>query len=405
MLPPPGETQGPVPETPRQQPGAFFTRSKSMGAERQPNLLIFRIGSIGDTVVALPCFHAIARAYPRHRRILLTNALASARASSVEAILDGTGLIHEAIYFPVGRGKLKYSLALAQRLRRLAADALIYLAPRPTGLPVYRDLVFFRLAGVRKIIGAPVGARSRSFRIDPLTGEREFEVERLTRILSTAFPVSLSASSWNLHLSEAEHATAIEKLADLPADVPVVALSPGAKVPAKDWGEANWATLIELMNARLPAVSLAFVGAPDERPLADRLARLWSGTQVNLCGELTPRESAAVLARCDVLSCHDSGPMHLAACQGTVCVALFGNFNQPHQWFPYGTGHRVLYEPGGIRCIEPRTVLDTLEATLQVLSNTTTATVKRSVTASQLSPVSVVYDVVRAQGRRSPGHG
>src|SRR6266581_1639050 len=160
-----------------------------MSAERKSNLLIFRIGSIGDTVVALPCFHAIARAYPSHRRILLTNALASARASSVEAVLEGTGLIHEAIYFPVGRGKLKYSVELAQRLRRLNADALIYLAPRPTGLPVYRDFVFFKLAGIRRIIGAPLGVRSRSFRVDPQTGEREFEAERLARVLGTAIPV------------------------------------------------------------------------------------------------------------------------------------------------------------------------------------------------------------------------
>src|SRR6202012_2423274 len=72
-------------------------------------LVIFRIGSIGDTVVALPCFHAIARAFPGHRKVLLTNAVASARASSVETVLEGTGLIDAALYFPVGRGKLNHS--------------------------------------------------------------------------------------------------------------------------------------------------------------------------------------------------------------------------------------------------------------------------------------------------------
>jgi heptosyltransferase-3 len=45
-------------------------------------VLIFRLGSIGDTVVALPCFHAIERAFPGHRRVLLTNSLTSVRASS-----------------------------------------------------------------------------------------------------------------------------------------------------------------------------------------------------------------------------------------------------------------------------------------------------------------------------------
>ena len=116
------------------------------------NLIIFRIGSIGDTVVALPCFHAISRAFPRHRKVLLTNALASARASSVESVIEGTGLIDTTLYFPVGRGKLSHSVALARQLRQVDAEALVYLAPRTTGLQVYRDLLFFRAAGDRKSV-------------------------------------------------------------------------------------------------------------------------------------------------------------------------------------------------------------------------------------------------------------
>jgi hypothetical protein len=72
----------------------------TMSFEKPTSVLIFRIGSIGDTVVALPCFHAIARAYPRHRKVLLTNAVASARASSVESVLKGSGLIDGTVYFP-----------------------------------------------------------------------------------------------------------------------------------------------------------------------------------------------------------------------------------------------------------------------------------------------------------------
>src|ERR1700748_1270671 len=106
--------------------------------EKSENLVIFRIGSIGDTVVALPCFHAIARAFPTHRKILLTNTADSARASSLESVLEGTGLIDGAVYFPVGRGKLSHSVALARQLRELQAEELVYLAPRKTGLQVYR---------------------------------------------------------------------------------------------------------------------------------------------------------------------------------------------------------------------------------------------------------------------------
>lgn len=333
--------------------------------EQQPNLLIFRIGSIGDTVVALPCLHAIARAYPGHRRILLANVADTARATSAHSVLDGSGLIHQTLHFPLGLGKLGHTLSLARRLRQLRPEALIYLAPRPRTLPVLRDIAFFRAAGVRKFSGAPLNPRKRALRADASTGEFEFEAQRLARLLGEAIPVDLSSPNWSLCLSAAEQAAAAAHLTQLPADAAVVALSPGAKVAAKNWGEANWAALIDLMKASAGRASLVFLGAPDERALTQRLASRWSGPQLNLCGLLTPRESAAVLARCDALVCHDSGPMHLAASQGTACVALFGNYNRPRQWFPYGSGHRVIHEPRGIDRIEVQTVLHALSDTLE----------------------------------------
>src|SRR5215475_1758496 len=107
-----------------------------MLVERQSNLVIFRIGSIGDTVVALPCFHAIARSYPRHRKILLTNAVASSRESSVESVLKGSGLIDATVYFPVGAGQMTHSVGVWRELRQLNPEALVYLAPRPGMLSV-----------------------------------------------------------------------------------------------------------------------------------------------------------------------------------------------------------------------------------------------------------------------------
>jgi heptosyltransferase-3 len=337
----------------------------TMSFEKPTSVLIFRIGSIGDTVVALPCFHAIARAYPRHRKVLLTNAVASARASSVESVLKGSGLIDGTVYFPVGPGQqLTHSVTLLRQLRQLRPEALVYLAPRPGGLAVYRDLAWFVAAGIRKIIGAPLSPRVRDCLTDPATGELEFEAERLARTLRPTLTVDLSAPNWDLRLSPAEQALAEKRLSAVAGWRPLLALSPAAKIPEKDWGEDRWAALITLLQTRMPTLAPVFVGAPDERPLIERLAKRWSGPQVNLCGELTPRESAAVLARCDLLACHDSGPMHLAASQGTRCVALFGTYNKPRRWFPFGPEHDVIYEPLGIRHISVERVADAIEAAI-----------------------------------------
>src|ERR1700759_4726225 len=57
-------------------------------------VLIYRIGSLGDTIVALPCFHLIQRKYPNAERVLLTNSPIHAKAPAADAILANTGLIH-----------------------------------------------------------------------------------------------------------------------------------------------------------------------------------------------------------------------------------------------------------------------------------------------------------------------
>ena len=43
-------------------------------------VLIYRLGSLGDTVVALPCFHLIERTFPGAERVLLTNFPVHAKA-------------------------------------------------------------------------------------------------------------------------------------------------------------------------------------------------------------------------------------------------------------------------------------------------------------------------------------
>src|SRR5271166_5070939 len=151
---------------------------------RRSSILIFRLGSIGDTVVALPCFHAIARAFPTHHRVLLTNARLSNRASSAESVLDGTELVDEVIYYPVGESRFRHALPMIHAIRQVAPETLIYLTDRSHAGPVYRDMMFFRAAGVRHIAGSPWHRRLREAAIDPATGEFEHEADRLARVLS-----------------------------------------------------------------------------------------------------------------------------------------------------------------------------------------------------------------------------
>ncbi|HEX2189486.1 MAG TPA: glycosyltransferase family 9 protein, partial [Longimicrobiaceae bacterium] len=62
---------------------------------------------------------------------------------------------------------------------------------------------------------------------------------------------------------------------------------------------------------------------------------------IDLVGSTTIGEAAAVLDRCAVSICNDSGLMHLSAAVGTPTVALYGMTDPEITWC-YGPGHRVV---------------------------------------------------------------
>ena len=54
----------------------------------------------------------------------------------------------------------------------------------------------------------------------------------------------------------------------------------------------------------------------------------------------------ALIERCEVLVCNDSGPMHIAGGLGVPTVAIFGT--GINLWFaPLGVGHRIVTLGGG----------------------------------------------------------
>lgn len=322
-------------------------------------VLIFRVGSLGDTVVALPCFHLIERAFPEAERIVLTNFPVSSKEAPVEAILKGGGFIHGAISYP-GAVRSPVTLArLARTLRRLRAQTLVYLSERKGLAATRRDVAYFKLCGFRNIVGAPLTPDLLAPRVDG-QGEVERESRRLGRTLAELGTIDFDNRAWwDLRLTELEQARGREALGAL-VTKPFIAANTGGKAMEKDWGEANWASLLARLVELFAGHGLAFVGAPDDRKRAEQLGAQWSaGPVVDLCGRLEPRESAAALCHADLFISHDSGALHLADAVGTPSVGLFGEHNKPKRWHPSGERTRIIHCMQGLGAITPERVVDT----------------------------------------------
>ena len=306
-------------------------------------VLVYRLGSLGDTLVSLPCLHQIARAFPNAERRLLTNFPVHAKAAAAAMVLGDSGLIHGYIDYPVGMRKPREIWGVRAAIRDFRPQALIYLSSLRSYRNAQRDKIFFRLCGVPELIGFPDSKQDSLRRQLPGSADLQPEAERLAQSIRGLGPIQLDdPSNWNLHLSPAEIHRAGVLLEDLGTG-PRLAVCLGTKVQANDWGEANWTALLAQVAHRFPDHKLLLIGAAEEAAVSERAAIAWKGRSLNLCGTLTPRESAAAIRSATLFLGHDSGPMHLAAAVGVPCVAIFAARNLPRVWFPYGSRHRVIY--------------------------------------------------------------
>jgi len=306
-------------------------------------VLIYRLGSLGDTTVALPCFHLIARTYPEAERVLLTNFPVHAKAPAAAAVLGDSGLVQGYMRYTVGTRNPLELLKLAGEIRRFNPDVLVYLMPVRPLKAVRRDQLFFRwVAGVRRILGLP-GPEELQRSFDSTAGKYEPEAYRLARTmreLGDAEPGVLA--NWDLVLTNAERSKARLALGDL-SGKPLVVCGPGTKMQAKDWGRDNWRALLAQVSADYPGHGLALIGAAEDAEVSAFAAEAWQGPTMNLCGKLSPRETAAVFEGARVFLGPDSGPMHLAAAAGVPCVIAFSARGLPGIWYPVGERHQVVY--------------------------------------------------------------
>jgi ADP-heptose:LPS heptosyltransferase len=269
----------------------------------------------------------------------------SGKYAALREILDGTDLVHG--YFEVDyaqvRRRLGAQLRSLRALRAWAPQLLVYLTLPRSRLRLASECLFFKMAGIQTIVGAPFRRDLREHRWLAAEGRFESEASRLARCIADLGDARIDLpQSWDLRISARERDSARSVLGSL-AGAGFIGCSVGTGMDAKDWGEANWGLLLRELGRDFGGRGLVLIGSGADFERSDRVASAWPGKWLNLCGKISPRVSAAVLELAGIYLGHDSGPMHLAAAVGTPCVAIFSAREKPGVWFPFGDQHRILY--------------------------------------------------------------
>lgn len=312
-------------------------------------ILIYRIGSLGDNLVALPAIIAIKNKFPTSKLYLLSDIQSNSLISGKD-VFEGSGLFEGYIQYPSGVGlfrkilQLFVFLGLLIRLKNFHFYILGYLAPSDrTKSQIKRDLLFFKWANIKNVIGAdgPFTFEIQNS-LDPLLkyrSEADYLLERLKR--SGIKTPTTGKAKYELALNTSDIKQFNESLPSFSnSKKQWIGIGPGSNMPAKIWPLERYKEVLKKMIKKFVLWPVVFGGEADKE-IGEKLIK-YLGMGYNLAGRLTIRQSAVGLKKCRFYLGNDTGTMHLAAAVGTPCVAIFSSRDKPGKWYPYGNNHTIL---------------------------------------------------------------
>jgi ADP-heptose:LPS heptosyltransferase len=327
-------------------------------------ILVFRIGQLGDTIVALPAMWAVKHNFPAAYLALLYDQHPRKRYVFASDLLRGAGLFDEFLTYPVAAGdafKPWRMTSLLLTLRRKRFDTLVYLAPSiRSPEQVARDRRFFSLAGIRTFLGmdgfVTLPSRINGQPMAESLAESDLLLDRLGASGLVFSPPDRARMDLGLGIAEdLEVNSWLQGLEPFGARS-WVAVAPGSKMPAKRWPLECFSEVVQRLIEKFDVWPVV-LGGVEDRPQGDTLLAQWR-RGYNAAGRLSLRAAAAALKHCAFYLGNDTGTMHLAAAVGTKCVAIFSARDRPGRWNPSGDGHRVLRSQidcegcGLVECLE-----------------------------------------------------
>lgn len=308
-------------------------------------IFVFRIGSLGDSLVSLPALYDIKKRHPSEKIVLITNDPKKNYLSTWN-IVQYTDVFDDLLTYDGSR--FLSVLRLIQNIRKVKEEKMLYyLPPFRTTQQVKRDkFIFGFLAGIKNIIGleeAIVKLASRNEKGELLTLEKEYS--RLLRIVQgkkeKASISNFSMSTPLLIPSQDDYQKIKELLPQDTANKTLIAIAHGTNMQAKKWDIENFQTLLKSLNQLSDNLLFILVGGNEDYLEGERLKDNVENC-INLAGKTSIMNSAALLEQCDLFIGNDTGAMHLASVMGTSVVGIFSARDNPGKWEPYGDKYTIL---------------------------------------------------------------
>lgn len=297
------------------------------------NILVVKLSSLGDIVLATPCLTALRGRWPEARIVVAVN-------EEFAPLLEGCTAIDGLL--------VRRSTHRVRRLKTLAQAAWAGLRHAGRRFDLALDLqgnvhsaAWTSLSGARRKAGLGSGRRGWEFCIPP--DPSLHAVDACAAVLERlGVPVPDRTPRLTVTAAGDQAAEAFLRDLGLPPRGFVV-VHPFAAWPTKEWPLDRYATVLRRLAAA-PGASDTFLvtGSAAEAPRArDLAAAVGSPRVVSVAGRLSLAACLGLWSRAALFVGGDTGPMHASAALGVPVVAVFGP-THPEVSGPVGRGHRVI---------------------------------------------------------------
>jgi heptosyltransferase-1 len=180
-------------------------------------------------------------------------------------------------------------------------------------------------------------------------------VHAVERYLALAAAVDATDPVHEFHVSLSPEDVAVAKAHLALCPRPRVVVHPGARWRTKLWEVPRWRELARTLLAE--GIGVVLTGSSQDGAIAEGICTGAQPRPLSLVGRLTLKQLVAVLQDVDLMITVDSGPMHIAAAEGTPVVALFGP-TDPMRTGPLGPGRILRRELPCSPCLQRRCQID-----------------------------------------------
>lgn len=311
--------------------------------ERVKRILVFAYHGLGNFILYTPALRALRERYPQARIDLQVG-----NNTGCEEVLAGAGLFDHIYNLRYDAG-LRAWLRRAREIRATRYDLIVnefHSHSWPLALLVAASHAPYRLGHVTSP-GWPARFSRYSFVFNLPVAMRddEHEIERYFDLVSTvgAARVTLEAARPFIYLTADDRRFADDFLEAHGCTGTVIGVQPGTSPTMrwKQWPVERYREVIERVLVEQPDARVILFGAANEREMIKELAA-GLGPRVSVAaGRTTVKQVAALIERCKLLVCNDSGLMHTAVAVGTPVVAIYGPTDL-RRTRPVGSRHTVI---------------------------------------------------------------